>query len=231
MQRLYQYLGLSSPCDGSVLFFCYFMIETILIILCIAAPAIILHEYAHGWTAWILGDPTARNAGRLTLNPLKHIDVIGTVVVPGLLYLAYSLGWTQSLLIFGWAKPIPVDFRRLRNPKKDILWVGIAGPLINIFLAFMAVSVYKLHLFSPVIQKFLVWGVMLNLGLAIFNMLPIPPLDGSRVVASFIPRSWEKIFFSIEPFGFIIVIVLLNIGALKFLGHFIYTAAFLMGLR
>ncbi|MEI6438204.1 MAG: site-2 protease family protein [Candidatus Omnitrophota bacterium] len=206
-------------------------VEPILVILLIVIPAIVLHEFAHGWVANRLGDPTAERMGRLTLNPIKHVDPVGTILVPGLLYLAHFLGWTHSLLVFGWAKPVPVDFSRLNCPKRDIIWVGLAGPAVNLLLAFLFAQLVMHGHFSALGGKLLVWAVMLNLGLAFFNLLPIPPLDGSRVVAGLIPASWERQYFALEPFGFVAVILLLNTGMLDFLDPLIYGAATLMGLK
>lgn len=207
------------------------MLEPVLVILLIVIPAIVLHEFAHGWVANRLGDPTAQRMGRLSLNPIKHIDPVGTIIVPGLLYLAHFLGWSRSLLVFGWAKPVPVNFSLLNNPKRDIIFVGLAGPLINFALAFIFVQLTVRGHFSALGEKMLVWAVMLNLGLAFFNLLPVPPLDGSRVVAGLIPASWERSYFSLEPFGFIAVIILLNTGVLNFLDPLIYGTATLMGLK
>ncbi|MBF0593806.1 MAG: site-2 protease family protein [Candidatus Omnitrophica bacterium] len=207
------------------------MVEVVLVILLVVIPAIVLHEFAHGWMANRLGDSTAEHMGRLTLNPIKHIDPVGTILVPGLLYLAYFLGWSKSLFVFGWAKPVPVNFSQLNHPKRDIIWVGLAGPLMNIVLAFVFAKIAVYGHFSALGMKMLVWSVMLNLGLALFNLLPIPPLDGSRVVAGLIPASWEKHYFALEPFGFVAVIILLNTGMLDFLDPLIYAAAGLMGLK
>lgn len=207
------------------------MLEPILVILLIVIPAIVLHEFAHGWVANRLGDPTAERMGRLTLNPIKHIDPVGTILVPGLLYLAHFLGWSRSLLVFGWAKPVPVNFGQLNNPKRDIIWVGLAGPLVNLTLAFFFCQLAAYGHFSQLGEKMLVWAVMLNLGLAFFNLLPIPPLDGSRVVAGLIPASWERSYFALEPYGFVAVIILLNTGLLDFLDPLIYGTAALMGLK
>ncbi|MBF0388158.1 MAG: site-2 protease family protein [Candidatus Omnitrophica bacterium] len=207
------------------------MLETILVILLVVIPAIVLHEFAHGWAADRLGDPTARLMGRLTLNPVKHIDPVGTILVPGLLYLAFFFGISKSLFVFGWAKPVPVNFSRLRNPKRDIIWVGLAGPLMNIVLAFAFAQIAALGHFSALGEKMLVWSVILNVGLAVFNMLPVPPLDGSRVVTGLIPASWEKGYLALEPFGFILVIILLNTGMLDSLDPLIYGVASLMGLK
>ena len=207
------------------------MLETIIIVIFIAIPAIVFHECAHGWMANFLGDPTARQLGRLTLNPVKHVDFIGTIVVPTALYFIHFIGWTQSLLLFGWAKPVPVNFSRLNNPKRDMIFVALAGPATNLFLAFFLVQLANWKFLPHFIDRYLVWGVVLNLGLALFNLIPVPPLDGSRVVSGLLPKSVEKMYSSLEPFGIIIVIVLLNVGAFDFLSGFVYAMANFMGLK
>jgi Zn-dependent protease len=207
------------------------MIETVLIIVLLAVPAIVLHECAHGWVAHRLGDPTAKFLGRLTLNPIKHIDLVGTILVPAALYLVHAFGWTKSLLMFGWAKPVPVNFSRLRNPKRDMMLVGMAGPLVNFLIAFLLIRLVNLDIVTGMPQDLLVAAVILNIGLACFNLIPIPPLDGSRVVAGLLPAELEKPYSALEPFGIIIVIVLLNVGALDFIDGIIYGVASFMGLR
>jgi len=207
------------------------MIETVLIIVLLAVPAIVLHECAHGWVANCLGDPTAKFLGRLTLNPLKHIDLVGTILVPAALYLIHAFGWTKSLLMFGWARPVPVNFSRLRNPKRDMMLVAIAGPLVNFLIAFLLIRLVNLNFLNGTPQDLLIAAVFLNIGLACFNMIPIPPLDGSRIVMGLLPEELEKVYKSLEPFGIIIVIVLLNVGALDFIDGIIYGVASFMGLR
>jgi Zn-dependent protease len=207
------------------------MIETVLIIIVLAVPAIVLHECAHGWVAYRLGDPTAKFLGRLTLNPLKHVDPIGTVLVPAVLYLIHAFGWTKSLLMFGWAKPVPVNYSRLRNPKRDMMFVAMAGPLVNFLIAFLLIRLVNLNFLAGMAQDLLIAAVILNIGLACFNMIPIPPLDGSRIVMGLLPKELEKAYSSLEPFGIIIVIVLLNVGALDFIDGIIYGVASFMGLR
>lgn len=181
-------------------------------IIFVLGTAVILHECAHGWVALKFGDPTAKLLGRLTLNPFKHIDPIGTVLVPIITKL--TLGFP-----FGWAKPVPVNFANLNNPKRDMIFVALAGPAVNIVLALVA-SVFLS--FAP---KIFSLAVVINLMLATFNMMPIPPLDGSRVVAGLLPTSLARKYLYLEPFGFIIVIVLLQSGALDFLGGFVMVMA------
>jgi Zn-dependent protease len=192
------------------------MLDVLLLIVFVVTPAIVLHEVAHGLSAYWLGDPTAKNQGRLTLNPIRHIDPIGSIVVPGALFLAHYFGLTKSLLLFGWAKPVPVNFRNLRPQRLGMALVAMAGPLTNIALAFIFSRLYILPALSNE-SHICAWGVMLNLTLAVFNMVPIPPLDGSRVVTSLLPMKLAYQYNRLERFGIIIVVVLLNIGMLGFL--------------
>ena len=176
--------------------------------------AITVHEVAHGWVANKLGDGTARMLGRLTLNPIKHIDPIGTIVVPLVMVL-------MSGFAFGWAKPVPVNARNFNNPRKDMAIVAVAGPLANVVMAIFWVLFYKLVsvLVSDVnIAKGLMAmgqaGIIINLVLFVFNLFPIPPLDGSKVLSGFLPRSLANIMDMIEPYGFFIVVGLLYFGIL-----------------
>jgi Zn-dependent protease len=202
------------------------MVDALLLIVFVVVPAIVLHEYAHGLSAYMLGDPTAKNQGRLTLNPIKHIDPVGSIIVPAALFLAHYFGLTRSLLLFGWAKPVPVNFRNLRPLRAGMALVAVAGPLTNIVLAILYSRLYTLIPSTPDGRTWpslpgathiCAWGVMLNLTLAVFNMIPIPPLDGSRVVTSLLPMKLAYYYSRLEPFGIIIVVVLLNFGMSGFI--------------
>jgi len=176
------------------------------------------HEVAHGYVAYLLGDPTAKKAGRLTLNPLKHLDPVGTLV----------LILTRRI---GWAKPVPINPGYFKNTRQGILLVSLAGPVANFVLAILFFLLFKLvnllsPLFSAQVQQFFftplslifVAGTMVNIILAIFNLIPIPPLDGSKILASFLPISLATRYMRIEKFGFLILIFLVFTGALsKFL--------------
>jgi len=172
--------------------------------------AVVLHEYSHGWVAERFGDPTARLAGRLTLNPLAHLDPLGSVILPLIFILTGLPG-------FGWAKPVPVNFQALRNPKRDMIWVALAGPLTNIILALIASILLRIGIINPssLLETLLVNIVIINLILAIFNLVPIPPLDGSRIVMGILPASIAYRYSKLEPIGFFIVIFLLYIGFLS----------------
>jgi len=206
------------------------MVDVLLFIVVVLTPAIVLHELAHGLSANLLGDPTAKNQGRLTLNPIKHIDPVGSILVPGTLFLANYFGLIRPLMLFGWAKPVPVNFRNLCPQRLGMALVAIAGPLTNIVLAFIFSRLYA----WPVLSNgahICAWGVMLNLTLAVFNMMPIPPLDGSRVVTSLLPMKIAYYYGRLEPFGIIILIVLLNLGLFGFLSPLIEQAGYWIGVQ
>jgi len=191
------------------------MVDVLLLILFIVTPAIVLHELAHGLSAYCLGDPTAKMQGRLTLNPIKHIDPVGSIIVPGALFLMHYLAHTP-LLLFGWAKPVPVNFRNLRPQRLGMAIVALAGPLTNIALAFIFSRLYgwpPLSNFSQICA----WGVMLNLTLAVFNMMPLPPLDGSRVVTSILPVKLAYYYSRLERYGIIILFAFLYLGLFRYL--------------
>jgi len=179
--------------------------------------AITLHEAAHGYVAKAFGDRTAEMQGRITLNPLKHIDPVGTILVPGALILAAKLGGPQ--IVFGWAKPVPVNFGNLRDPKRDMLWVAAAGPGINFVMAVLWALVLKsaapggmwesTHLL--LMAKI---GISVNLVLMALNLLPIPPLDGGRIAVSLLPMHMAHAFARVEPYGLFVIVALLALGVL-----------------
>ncbi|HEY7840820.1 MAG TPA: site-2 protease family protein [Gammaproteobacteria bacterium] len=178
--------------------------------------AITVHEVAHGWVANRLGDPTARMLGRLTLNPLKHIDPVGTVILPAILL---SLGG----FVFGWAKPVPVDWRNLRHPKRDMALVAAAGPTANfvMLIGWALVGAFAAQGGSAAIAGPLYFmaaiGILINAVLMVLNLLPLPPLDGSRVVAALLPPELERPYSRLERWGLLILLVLMFSGVLSWL--------------
>jgi Zn-dependent protease len=179
--------------------------------------AITLHEAAHGYVARLLGDPTAQQAGRVSLNPARHIDPVGTLLVPALILLASRLMGGPGML-FGWAKPVPVDFGRLRRPKKDMLWVALAGPGANLGMALLWAAMLRacleMGLEGGFWMEMAVAGVNVNLVLMALNLFPVPPLDGGRIVYSLLPHRAAYQYGRIEPYGMAIVLVLLVTGTL-----------------
>jgi Zn-dependent protease len=178
--------------------------------------AITVHEVAHGWVAKKYGDNTASILGRLTLNPVKHIDLFGTLIIPGLLLLSFS-GF-----IFGWAKPVPVDARNFKNPRRDMAIVALAGPVSNLLMAFGWALIARLGVTlgaqTEAISLPLIYtgiaGISINLVLAMINLLPIPPLDGSRILTGILPSYWAWQYNRLERFGFVILLVLLYTNVL-----------------
>lgn len=186
------------------------------------APPILLaltcHEYAHGYVAWILGDPTAKNAGRLTMNPLKHLDPIGTIAI--------------FIIKFGWAKPVPVNPAYFKHPKQDMLWVALAGPVANLFLAIITAILLKVlaqvygsfpvnsaintMIISPLLIM-LVYSLIINILLCCFNLLPIPPLDGSKILTGLLPDDLARAYMSVERYGFIILLFMMFTNTLSLL--------------
>ena len=174
--------------------------------------AITVHEASHGYAAKYFGDLTAERMGRITLNPLKHIDPIGTILLPALTLILGGV-------LFGWAKPVPVNFAGLRNPKKDMLWVAAAGPASNFVMAIFWVFVLKYAQIAPDYAAYFLLemskvGIMINLVLMVLNLLPLPPLDGGRIAVSLLPMSLAVKLSRLEQYGFIILIVLLFTGVL-----------------
>ena len=201
------------------------ILETILSLVAVFA-AIVLHEVAHGYVAYRLGDPTAKVNGRLSLNPLAHIDIVGTILVPVFLVIVHSP------FLIGWAKPVPINPSYFRNPFKGMLYVALAGPAMNVILALTTVVVGRVALlaFSPSYLVYatgfganLVHAIFFTLGmfviynviLAVFNLIPIPPLDGSRILTYFLPPKGRKIMLAMERYGFIILIAIIYLGGLR----------------
>lgn len=187
----------------------YFTISIIPVLL-----AITVHEAAHGYAAKHFGDKTAYFLGRITLNPIKHIDPVGTVVIPGMLLLL------SAPFLFGWAKPVPVNFSNLNNPKKDMMWVALAGPASNLVMAIIWAIILGLFKSSGASYALFVIGmaqvgIMINLVLMLLNLLPIPPLDGGRMAVSLLPSPWSYKLASIERYGMFILIFLIVSGLLS----------------
>tara|TARA_B100000686_G_C16554369_1_gene844313 strand:+ start:311 stop:1006 length:696 start_codon:yes stop_codon:yes gene_type:complete len=175
--------------------------------------AITLHEAAHGWVAWKLGDDTAKQMGRVSFNPFVHIDRFGTLVLPGLLLLM------SEHFLFGYAKPVPVNVNRLEQPKRDMIWVAAAGPGMNLLMAFIAALLFHtVTLFPDSVDFWLAHNLnnalLLNIVLALFNMLPIPPLDGGRVLTGLLPLPLARQFAQIERYGMLIIIGLIALPPL-----------------
>ncbi len=194
------------------------MQNSIIELIILAPPllfALTFHEFAHGYVAWRFGDPTAKDAGRLTLNPLSHLDPIGTIAF--------------FFIKFGWAKPVPVNPIYFKNPKRDMLWVALAGPVTNLILAVLSAFIIKsiwalatMLPYSPLaeailvpLSRMLIASVWINLVLCIFNFLPIPPLDGSRILTGLLPDDLARSYMQIERYGFIIILLLAFSGLLS----------------
>ena len=169
---------------------------------------VVIHEVSHGVVANFLGDSTARQAGRLTLNPLRHIDPFGTLLLPLMLRLIHSP------IVFGWAKPVPVDYRNLRYPKRDMLWIGAAGPASNFAMAAMMALLMRAGglAWPPLAISLLQALALMNLSLGLFNLLPIPPLDGSRILVGLLPVPWAAAVLRLERWGILVLMVLLYFG-------------------
>ncbi len=178
--------------------------------------AITLHEAAHGYAALALGDTTARDAGRLSLNPLKHIDRVGTIILPGFLLISQLLLPPHKVFfMFGWAKPVPVGAWKFRDPRRGMAIVAIAGPLMNFFLAWLAALVIPMaddpSGMQAIVQQFLIYFMLSNIVLGLFNLLPIPPLDGGRIAVGLLPLALARIWARLEKAGIVIVLLVVFI--------------------
>lgn len=201
--------------------------EKIILVITFFIPflfSLCFHEFAHGWVARKLGDNTAYVMGRLTLNPLAHIDWIGTVFLP-------IMGVLTGLPLFGWAKPVPVNERNLNNPRKDVFWVALAGPMSNIFLFLCGLIallvILKLEergmmIRSGQMNNMLFMFLSLNLMLAFFNLLPIHPLDGGKIIGRFLPRKWDMWLESKQPQSMMLLVLLVIFGGFRFLALPVY---------
>lgn len=194
------------------------LIQTIAVWAIPVLLAITLHEAAHAWVAYRCGDSTAKMLGRLSINPFRHIDLLGTIIVP------IAVGVLSHFqFVFGWAKPVPIHWARLHHPRRDMAFVAIAGPLVNLFMALLWALCLKVGFLidsgASSLTLFMILsgqaGMIINLVLAFLNLLPIPPLDGSRVVSGLIPPALAAHYQKLEPFGFIILALLLFSGLLQ----------------
>jgi Zn-dependent protease len=185
----------------------------IILSLLAAVLAITLHEAAHGYAALALGDDTARRAGRLSLNPLVHVDRVGTILLPGLLLVVQLLTIHRIAFMFGWAKPVPVAAWRFPNPRRGMMWVAMAGPGMNFLLAWLGGLAFHLlpvlpAVLGPPAQTFLIAFIVTNLVLGLFNLIPIPPLDGGRIAVGLLPENAARVWARTERYGILVVLLL-----------------------
>lgn len=186
----------------------------LLLSIALAVVAIVLHELAHGYAAWALGDQTARLAGRLSLNPLRHVDRFGTILLPGFLIASQLLTVGHILFMFGWAKPVPIDPTIFKNPRRGMALVAIAGPLMNFSLAFLAALALRIPDLSAFAVQTCIAFITLNLVLGIFNLVPIPPLDGGRIAVGLLPLPLARLWARLERYGIVFVMLLVAAPAL-----------------
>ncbi len=189
--------------------------------------SIILHECAHGLVAERLGDPTARQAGRITLNPIPHLDPIGSILLPGIMLLISLMG--GQAILFGWAKPVPINPYNLNNPKRDMMWIGLSGPATNFAVALVLALLFRLLPISASLGAvILFYGVAINLLLGFFNLIPIPPLDGSRILTGLLPERYAYALNSLGRFGFIILIILFMSGVFRIIFAMVFRLSLLL---
>jgi Zn-dependent protease len=169
--------------------------------------AMTIHEFAHGWTANLLGDPTAKHSGRLTLNPLAHIDPFWTLLLPLLLFISSS-----GQFVFGAAKPVPINYWALKNPKRDVVLIGASGPLANLLMALGIALLMRSVAMHPLASTILFNLLLINVVLGVFNLIPIPPLDGSRILMGLLPDRLADSYSRIEPFSFVILLFFVWMG-------------------
>lgn len=190
------------------------LIQTIVLYALPVLFAITVHEAAHGYAARHFGDNTAWMMGRVTLNPVKHVDPMGTILIPLLLYLV-----TSGAFVFGYAKPVPVNFGRLRDPKRDMVWVALAGPAVNLLQALIWGVIFYLLLGAGVTEPFFLkmckGGILVNVVMFVFNLFPLPPLDGGRILVGLLPYRQAAAVSRIEPWGFFIVMALVVAGVVS----------------
>ncbi len=192
------------------------LIEKVIAITVPLLFAVTLHEAAHGYVANFFGDSTAKKLGRLTLNPIPHIDLIGTIIIPIALFFV-----TKGAFCFGYAKPVPVRFGNLHKPRLHMIYVALAGPITNFFqaviwsLIFITIDLVPSEINTSLFNEICKYGVLINALLFVINLLPLPPLDGGRVMSGLLPNKLARIFAKIEPFGFLIVLFLLLVGILN----------------
>ncbi|HIE44522.1 MAG TPA: site-2 protease family protein [Candidatus Omnitrophica bacterium] len=195
-------------------------LQTAILAYIVLLGSVVFHEFSHAWMARKLGDESYLVAERLTLNPLPHIDILGTVILP------FSMLLFRSPFLFGWAKPVAVNPSNLKNPKKDMLWIGFSGPATNFLLAFFFTLVFKIPILNSgsLAEAFVALAILLNLILGVFNLIPLPPLDGSHIVSGLLPPNLETGYNRIRPFAPFILIFLILTGIL---GSLIYPVIYL----